>query len=93
MGSLYDAAKHYSRMEQHFEFMLLTMRMSEKIAIWFEEQGLGPKLVHFLCGDETAMKGQLPNYNYQNPKKTEAVNAISYIICQLISLYLQRSQT
>lgn len=66
------------------------MQMSGKASEWFEEQNLGPKLIHFVCGDETCMKDQLTSYNYQNPKKSEAFNTISRMLNTLIKIHMKK---
>lgn len=37
------------------------------------------------------MKGKLDNYNYQNPKKSEAISVITEIICHMIHIYLYKA--
>lgn len=57
VGSLVEAARNHTKMEEHFGFMLILAQMSPHNVEFFNAQGLVPKLIHFLAHDETPLKG------------------------------------
>ena len=50
--------------------MLLLAEMSPLCIEYFNANSLIPKLIHFLCQDDTPLKGQLPDYKFFLNKKS-----------------------